>query len=159
MFSSAYGTPQASCSSVCASPLAEEASPVVIPAMFAGGLCVTEAHEALFQTLFQEALKTPALPAKRGELKLLTKQAVKKTETISCSEGTITFGHARSGKIRTYMLVKKKIWLEISRDKHKDHCAIVLQCGRVTSERDLSQQEAKDYLKRLLEVWPDSDNA
>ena len=74
---------------------------------------------------------------------------------MKCSQGKITFGHAKTGRVRTYMLVDKALWLEVSETRHSAHEAIVLHVAQNVSEANLSKEQAKAYLAEVLPKWPD----
>ena len=64
-------------------------------------------------------------------------------------------GHAKSGKVRTYLCVKKRFWLELTESKHPDHCGIVTAVAEAIAANNFNKTQAKAYLNSLLETWLD----
>ena len=102
-------------------------------------------------------MATPPLPAKRGELRAICEANGPKSSKRGpkeCSGGRVALTTARSGNVRTYMLVKGKFWCEVTAKRHKFHREIMQRVVALTVQHDWSKIQAKSALNQLVAHWP-----
>ena len=114
-----------------------------------------------YSKLFEDALKTPAPPPKRGAIRATCTENEPSSIPASSGSCTAKVERALTGNVRSYVRVrselgKREMWAELREAQHSSHNEIMqMVADAINKGKVTTKVEAQEYRDEVIGLYPD----